>query len=291
MALKVDRKLDREGRIHQSYCSRQNSPSLSQFSLFWSTTNSHCWKMWFWGFRFLISLIFGRKGPGTGFLCRFPLQQCQQPIWNYCISSTTTLCLGFYKDVVRFIADNGCTLVANDCLLRFVIIGCLRFCRKCLFEASQIGFWGRIDRSYCSHSHRRRKAICWRHLSKSKFIQSCRDKSPDFHHWSSSSSTSSPSSSPSSSWWLGGGIASDGCPEMGDVPTIAKEMVRIVIVGIFNIYLYKLWNKKINDITEENFGYWTIWKVSILLFFKKHIDYAKKSIIYYIWHSLRCCRI
>ena len=73
--------------------------------------NSHYWKMWFWGFRFLISLIFGRKGPGTGFLCRFPLQQCQQPIWNYCISSTTTLCLGFYKDVVRFIADNGCTLV------------------------------------------------------------------------------------------------------------------------------------------------------------------------------------
>ena len=56
----------------------------------------------------------------------------------------------------------------------------------------------------------------------------------------------------------GDGLASDGCPEMGDVPTIAKEMVRIVIVGIFNIYLYKLWNKKINDITEENFGYWTI---------------------------------
>ena len=73
--------------------------------------NSHCWKMWFWGFRFLISLIFGRKGPGTGFLCRFPLQQCQQPIWNYCISSTTTLCLGFYKDVAQFIADDGCTLI------------------------------------------------------------------------------------------------------------------------------------------------------------------------------------
>ena len=51
------------------------------------------------------------------------------------------------------------------------------------------------------------------------------------------------SASPSPAW-PGDGLASDGCPEMGDVPTIAKEMVRIVIVGIFNIYLYKLWNKK-----------------------------------------------
>ena len=41
-------------------------------SVFVILINSHCWKMWFWGFRFLISLIFGRKRTRDGVLVWIP---------------------------------------------------------------------------------------------------------------------------------------------------------------------------------------------------------------------------
>ena len=157
-SVKVDHKLDRKGRIHQSYCSC--SPANCQKSLFRSSVHIIlCASLEFW---------------------LLPQQS---------LLITATISMQFREiTILSKMLIVRIRLSSPICDRRPFCDRRLRFCHcKCL--RSQIGFFGMDwSESYCSHSHRHRKGIGRRHLSKSSLAEiddmdhQHHDHDHDHHH-------------------------------------------------------------------------------------------------------------